>query len=97
MLGVAPISGRALTRDDMNPGAPLVALVGYGYWQSRYGGNADVIGQSIGLDDENATIVGVLPAWFDATTPLRHRCACSLPCSIAAAPACPSKRAFVPD
>ena len=70
MLGVAPIIGRALTRDDMNPGAPLVALLGYGYWQSRYGGNADIIGQSIGLDDENATIVGVLPAWFDATTPL---------------------------
>ena len=70
MHGVTPIHGRGLTRDDTNPGSPLVALLGYGYWQSRYGGRDDVIGESIRLDDESATIVGVLPAWFNATTPL---------------------------
>src|SRR4030095_2904884 len=52
MLGVTPIMGRAFSRDDMNPGSPLVALLGYGYWQSRYSGRADVIGESIRLDDE---------------------------------------------
>ena len=70
MLGVTPILGRGFTRDDTNPGSPLVALLGYGYWQSRYGGRDDVVGESIRLDDESATIVGVLPAWFNATTPL---------------------------
>ena len=69
MLGVTPIMGRGFTRDDMNAGAPLVALLGYGYWQSRYSGRADVIGESIRLDDESASIV-VLPAWFNAATPL---------------------------
>ncbi len=70
MHGVTPILGRGFTRDDTDPGSPLVALLGYGYWQSRYSGRDDVVGESIRLDDENATIIGVLPAWFNATTPL---------------------------
>ena len=70
MHGVTPIAGRGFSREDTNEGAPLVALLGYGYWQKRYGGRSDVIGQTIRLDADVATIVGVLPAWFNATTPL---------------------------
>jgi putative ABC transport system permease protein len=70
MHGVAPLIGRGFTRDDTNPGSPLVAMLGYGYWQSRYGGRAEVIGETIRLDEDSATIVGVLPSWFQATTPL---------------------------
>ncbi len=68
--GVAPIIGRGFAREDCDPGAPLVALLGYGYWQSQYGGRDNVIGDLVRLDGEVATIVGVLPAWFNATTPL---------------------------
>ncbi|HSC29183.1 MAG TPA: ABC transporter permease [Vicinamibacterales bacterium] len=70
MHGVAPLIGRDFVREDCDVGAPLVALLGYGYWQSHYGGRQDVIGESVRLDTEIATIVGVLPAWFNATTPL---------------------------
>jgi putative ABC transport system permease protein len=70
MHGVTPLAGRGFSREDTNEGAPLVALLGYGYWQRRYGGRSDVIGQTIRLDADVATIVGVLPAWFNATTPL---------------------------
>lgn len=70
MHGATPILGRAFSPADMEPGAPLVALLGYGYWQSRFGGRTDVIGEAVPLDDEVATIIGVLPAWFDADTPL---------------------------
>ena len=70
MHGVTPIIGRGISRDDTEPGAPLVALLGYGYWQSRFGGRQDVIGETIRLDEDVATIVGVLPAWFDSTTPV---------------------------
>ncbi len=70
MHGVVPILGRGFTLQDTDPGSSLVALLGYGYWQSRYGGRRDVLGETIRLDDETATIVGVLPAWFNATTPL---------------------------
>ncbi len=68
--GVTPIVGRGFAREDCDPGAPLVALLGYGYWQSQYGGRDNVIGELVRLDGEVATIVGVLPAWFNASTPL---------------------------
>jgi len=70
MHGVAPILGRDFVRADTEPDAPLVALLGYGYWQRRFGGRDDVVGETLRLDDDLATIVGVLPASFDATTPV---------------------------
>ena len=70
MHGVTPVLGRGFTRADTEYGAPLVALLGYGYWQSRFGGKTDVIGQTIRLEEDVATIVGVLPQWFNAATPL---------------------------
>ena len=70
MHGVTPLLGRDFTREDTEPGAPAVALLGYGYWQSRYAGRRDVIGETIRLNDGVATIVGVLPASFGADTPV---------------------------
>jgi putative ABC transport system permease protein len=70
MHGVSLILGRGFTREDTEPGAPLVALLGYGYWQSRFGGRSDVLGETIRLDEDVAMIVGVMPAWFSRTTPI---------------------------
>ena len=70
MHGVTPLLGRDFTREDTEFGAPAVALLGYGYWRSRYAGRRDVIGETIRLDDGAATIVGVLPASFDAGIPV---------------------------
>jgi putative ABC transport system permease protein len=70
MHGVTPVLGRDFTRDDVAFGAPSIVLLGYGFWQSRYAGSRDVVGQTIRLDDGVATIVGVLPASFNADTPL---------------------------
>jgi hypothetical protein len=41
-----------------------VALLAYGFWQSRFGGDRDVTSQSIVLDGRPVSIVGVLPANF---------------------------------
>lgn len=68
MHGVTPAIGRGFTREDVDPNAPVVALLGYGYWQSRFGGRGDVLGQAIRLDDQVASIIGVLPSWFERTT-----------------------------
>ena len=68
MYGVTPLIGRDFTRADCERAAPAIALLGYGFWQSRYGGRSDAIGMTIRLDEEVATIVGVLPSWFNATT-----------------------------
>jgi predicted permease len=70
MHGVTPVLGRGFSREDTTEAAPLVALLGYGYWQRRYGGRPDVVGQTIRLDADVAMIVGVLPPWFNAATPL---------------------------
>jgi hypothetical protein len=70
MYGVTPLIGRNFSREDTESGAPLVALLGYGYWQSRYAGRENVIGESVRFDTESATIIGVLPPWFNASTPV---------------------------
>ncbi len=70
MHGVSPLLGRDFTREDTEFGAPAVVLLGYGFWQSRYAGRSDVIGETIRLDDDVATIIGVLPASFDADVPV---------------------------
>ncbi len=81
LFGVSPIVGRGFGADDMREGAPDVALIGYDYWQSKYGGDGSVVGRSLHYRerfqdaDQVVTIVGVLPAsyWRDAKVvfPLR--------------------------
>src|SRR5688572_8571836 len=70
MHGVTPLIGRNFSRADTDHGAPLVALLGYGYWQSRYAGRDNVVGEVVRFDTEVATIIGVLPPWFNASTPV---------------------------
>jgi len=63
-LGVAPLLGRGFTAENDRPGAPLVALLSYGLWQRRFGGDPGIVGKAINLDDGPVTVVGVLPADF---------------------------------
>lgn len=68
--GVTPLLGRDFTLEDTQFGAPAVALLGYDYWQDRYAGRREIVGETIRLDDGVVTIVGVLPASFNADVPL---------------------------
>jgi len=65
--GVVPVLGRDLNRSDLAPDAPAVVLISHGYWQRRYGGAADVIGQTLRYGDTVATIVGVWHSSFQPT------------------------------
>ena len=67
-FGVQPILGRNFTREEDRPNAPKVALLSYGLWQSRFGGDRNVAGQTISLDGKEARIIGVLPANFEYPT-----------------------------
>ena len=75
-LGLTPALGRMFAPDEARPGAPDVALLSYGMWQREYGGQRDVLGRTIKLDDTLYTVIGVMPkrvALFDAAdlwTPL---------------------------
>jgi len=68
LYGLKPALGRGFTADDTRIGAPLVAMLGYRYWQQRYGAARDVLGKTIRVADGPATIVGVVPAGQDRTT-----------------------------
>src|SRR5262245_32377950 len=63
-LGVKPVAGRWLSEADQAPGAPLAAMLSYGYWQRRFGGDPAVIGKSLTVGAQPAQIVGVMPAGF---------------------------------
>src|SRR5271156_3921111 len=63
-LGIHAARGRLLEpSDDMATAPPVVAL-GYGYWQSAFGGSDSAIGQNINLNGVSFTIVGVAEAKF---------------------------------
>jgi putative ABC transport system permease protein len=70
LFGVVPIRGRAIQEHDTRPGAAPVAMIGYGYWQRRFGGRDDVVGERIKLDNESVEVIGVLPRSFYRNTPL---------------------------
>jgi putative ABC transport system permease protein len=64
LLGVTPALGRTLLPEDDHPGARVV-MISYGLWQRRFASNPQVIGQSLILDGQETSIVGVLPASFE--------------------------------
>jgi putative ABC transport system permease protein len=64
VLGIEPMIGRGITQEDARPGTPDVAVLSYGLWQRRFGGDPRVIGKAIMLNGAPYTVVGVLPAGF---------------------------------
>lgn len=71
-LGVAPLFGRLLTSEDVNPHAgstSQVAVIGYEFWRRRCGGAADVLGNQVRIEGQPFTIVGVTQKWFTGLTP----------------------------
>jgi predicted permease len=65
MLGVNTVAGRPISVADDQPASPAVALLGYGLWLRRFGGAESVIGQTINLDRQTYTVIGVLPQGFE--------------------------------
>jgi predicted permease len=69
VLGVRPILGRAfLPEEDRTPGAHPVVVVSHRFWQSRFNSDAGVIGQTVVLNGQRFTVIGVAPAGFDGTS-----------------------------
>ena len=64
-LGIVPALGRDFRPEDDRPGAPRVALLGYGFWKTHFGGQANAVGKPIEIDGNVARVVGVLPASFE--------------------------------
>ncbi len=59
-LGLSPVIGRGFTEEETRQGDHLVIL-DHGFWMRRFGGDPDVIGTEITLQDTAAVVIGVAP------------------------------------
>src|SRR5260370_11119355 len=64
VLGVKPLLGRTFTEHEDRSGERVV-LIGYGLWQSRYGGDPGIVGRSILMDGVKTTVLGVMRTEFN--------------------------------
>jgi predicted permease len=63
-LGLNPVVGRLVTTQDDAPGAPLVAVLSYGYWERQFARNPSAVGQVLHVNGVPVTVIGVSPAGF---------------------------------
>ncbi len=61
LIGQSPVMGRDFLPEEDQRQAQPVALLGYGMWQARYGGNPAILGKTIRLNAVPATVIGIMP------------------------------------
>jgi len=64
VLGVDPLLGRTFRPEDGEPRNTDVAVLSYGLWQRRFGGQANIVGQQLTLNGTKFTVIGVMPPSF---------------------------------
>jgi putative ABC transport system permease protein len=64
VLGVTPAVGRAFSAEEHNTGTTPVAIVSYGFWQRRLGGDTDLSNKRLTLGDMSFNVIGVMPQGF---------------------------------
>jgi predicted permease len=69
VLGLQPSAGTFFRTTEEQPGTPLRKVVlAHAFWQSRFGGRADIVGQQIVLNGDQFTVAGVAPRGFRSMT-----------------------------
>ncbi|HET6975488.1 MAG TPA: ABC transporter permease [Pyrinomonadaceae bacterium] len=69
VMRATPLLGRDFTSEDDKPGAAPVVIISYPFWQQRFGGDQNIVGKQILLDDEANTVIGVMPQSFEHQGP----------------------------
>ena len=64
LLGIPPMLGRVFSRADDTKGTPGTAVLTYGYWRRKWGGDPNVVGKTIIVDGKQRQIIGVMPKRF---------------------------------
>lgn len=68
VLGIKPLLGRVFhPEDDVQPGGSPYAVLSYGSWQVRFGGDRDIVGKTIRINRQPYTVIGVAPRDFHGT------------------------------
>jgi putative ABC transport system permease protein len=65
LLGVKPVLGRTFSDPEDKPGAAPVALISHTLWERRFSSSPGVLGQSVTLDNQSYSIIGVMPPGFE--------------------------------
>ena len=61
VLGTQPIVGRVFTADEDHRGAAPVAVLTDTFWKNRFGGDRQIVGRTITLNEKLYTVIGVVP------------------------------------
>ena len=64
VFGVNPLRGRTFVEGEDAPGKNLVCVISHRFWQRRFGGDPNVVGKMLNLNNTPTQIVGVMPAEF---------------------------------
>jgi putative ABC transport system permease protein len=64
VLGTNPVLGRTFADDDGRDEQSRVVVISYALWQRRFGGDRNIVGRQINVNERPSTIVGVMPATF---------------------------------
>ena len=64
LLRVAPTRGRTFTTEEDRPNGARAAIVSYGFWRSRFGGDPSLVGRTVPINDVPTTIVGIMPEGY---------------------------------
>jgi len=68
ILGGDPVRGRGIIAGDLDPEAEEVVVLTDGFWRRAFGGDPDVLGRTLILDDVAHTVVGILPEGWRSFT-----------------------------
>jgi putative ABC transport system permease protein len=63
-FGIAPAVGRFFLPEEEEPDGVPVVVLSHGYWQTRFGGDREIVGRTLSLDGRPTTVVGVAPEGF---------------------------------
>jgi len=64
MLGVKPVLGRNILPEEDKPGPNHVALLSHAVWMTNFGGDPQIVGQQLWLNNAKYTVIGVMPRGF---------------------------------
>jgi putative ABC transport system permease protein len=65
VVGVQPARGRGFQAGEDQPGRETEVILSDRLWRRRFGGDIEIVGRSIRLDDQNYLVIGIMPSSFD--------------------------------
>jgi len=82
VFGVQPVLGRAFREAECRPGGQNVVILSDDIWRTRFSADSNVLGQSVAINGQPTTIVGVMPRYFSLPFPTANHAQFWLPIQV---------------